>query len=315
MRSVRHILIVNGRKVQQPVFIIGAPHSGTHLLARALKRADGVHLTIGQSSVLRVIYAFARRPSIHDGRGEAAAAVLRDAFGQGWRITPHGCMECVPECREAAGLGDGIGPCATERGLTLYGDASPDLAYCAEALTDAFPDARIVQFIRDGRDVVACMLRDPAILSWFKPSFANIDSEFPNPFFGVETEEDRDVWAGLSPAGKCAMRWRGAVRQAARLRRSLPAEQLITVRYETLIERPAADRVGDLRVRRPVAGARADARAEAGAVHHRGELAAGAVGRSGRRRGEGRGRGTPPGRLRPVRRPRRSGQRPLNGPA
>jgi Sulfotransferase family len=240
MRSARHILIVNGRKVQQPVFIIGAPHSGTHLLARALKRADGVHLTIGQSSVLRVIYAFARRPSIYDGRGEAAASVLRDAFGQGWRITAHGCLECVPECREAAGLGTSTGPCATERGLQRYGDASPDLAYCAGALTDAFPDARIVQFIRDGRDVVACMLRDPAVLSWFKPSFANIDSEFPNPFFGVETEADRDIWPGLSLAAKSALRWRGAVRQAARLRRSLPAEQLITVRYETLIERPGA---------------------------------------------------------------------------
>jgi len=112
MPSTRHILIVNGRKVRQPVFIIGAPHSGTHLLARALKRSDGVHLTIGQSSVLRVIYAFARRPSIHDGRGEAAASVLRDAFGQGWRITPHGCMDCVPECREAAGL-------AAERGVSV----------------------------------------------------------------------------------------------------------------------------------------------------------------------------------------------------
>jgi hypothetical protein len=240
MPSARHILIVNGRKVWQPVFVIGAPHSGTHLLARALKSADGVHLTIGQSSVLRVIYAFARRPSIHDGRGEAAASVLRDAFGQGWRITSHGCLECVPQCRDAAGLGSGTGPCATERGLTIYGDASPDLAYCAEALTDAFPDARIVQFIRDGRDVVACMLRDPAILSWFKPSFANVSSEFPNPFFGVETEQDRDGWEASSLAAKCALRWRGAVRLAARLRRSLPAEQLITVRYETLIEQPAA---------------------------------------------------------------------------
>ena len=240
MPSTRHILVVNGRKVRQPVFIIGAPHSGTHLLARALKRSDGVHLTIGQSSVLRVIYAFARRPSIHDGRGEAAASVLRDAFGQGWRITPHGCLECVPECREAAGLVSGaIGPCATERGLSIYGDASPDLAYCAEALTDAFPDARIVQFIRDGRDVAACMLADQSILSWFKPSFANLDTEFPNPFFGVETEEDRDQWPALSLAAKCALRWRGTVRLAARLRRNLPAEQLITVRYETLLERPA----------------------------------------------------------------------------
>ncbi|HUA30915.1 MAG TPA: sulfotransferase, partial [Streptosporangiaceae bacterium] len=32
-----HILVVNGRKVRQPVFIIGAPHSGADLLARALK--------------------------------------------------------------------------------------------------------------------------------------------------------------------------------------------------------------------------------------------------------------------------------------
>jgi hypothetical protein len=226
MPSARHILIVNGRKVRQPIFVIGAPHSGTDLLARALKRSTGVHLTIGQSSVLRVIYAFARRPSIHDGRGEAAASVLRDAFGQGWRITSHSCMECVAQCREAGGLGTGIGPCVAERGLTTYGDASPDLAYCAEALTDAFPDARIVQFIRDGRDVVACMLRDPAILSWFKPSF------------GVETEADRDGWGKLSLAGKSALRWRGTIRLAARLRRSLPPEQLITVRYETLLERP-----------------------------------------------------------------------------
>jgi hypothetical protein len=240
MPSTRHILIVNGRKVRQPVFIIGAPHSGTHVLAQALKRSDGVHLTIGQAAVLRVIYAFARRPSIHNGRGEAAASVLRDAFGQGWRITPHGCLECVPECREAAGLPPGaVGPCASERGLSIFGDASPDLAYCAEGLTDAFPDARIVQFIRDGRDVVANMLQDQAILSWFKPSFANLDSEFPNPFFGVETEEDRDLWPSLSLAGKSALRWRGAVRLAARLRRTLPAEQLITVRYETLLERPA----------------------------------------------------------------------------
>ena len=68
MPSTRHILIVNGRKVRQPVFIIGAPHSGTHLLAQALKRSDGVHLTIGQAAVLRVIYAFARRvDDIGDG--------------------------------------------------------------------------------------------------------------------------------------------------------------------------------------------------------------------------------------------------------
>ena len=33
--SRRHILVVNGRKVRNPVFVIGAPGAGTEMLARA----------------------------------------------------------------------------------------------------------------------------------------------------------------------------------------------------------------------------------------------------------------------------------------
>jgi Sulfotransferase family len=237
----RHILIVNARKVARPVFVIGAPHSGADRVGRALKGSPGFHVTIGQRSVLRVVYAFARRPSMYTGRGTAAAAVIRDAFAQGWQVTASSCLECSKPCRSAAGLRPGdVGPCTEVRGLARYGDASPDLAYCAEELTAAFPDAQIVQVIRDGRDVVAGMLADPAVMSWFRPSFANVDTEFPNPFFGVDDEPDRDAWGGLSPAAKCALRWRWAIRLAARLRHALPDGQLKTVRYEDMIRKPAA---------------------------------------------------------------------------
>ena len=92
------------------------------------------------------------------------------------------------------------------RGLETFGDASPDLIYTAEALTYAFPDARIIQVIRDGRDVVASMLADPVVMSWYRPSFVNVDTEFPNPFFGIESAEDRDLWPRLSqpPGAHCA---------------------------------------------------------------------------------------------------------------
>src|SRR5215469_15348669 len=96
-----HILVVNGRKVRQPVFVIAAPHSGADLLARALKRTTGFHVTIGPPSVLSVVYAFARTPSIQHGRGEAAATVLRDAYAQGWQVSPHACLTCHVECRLA----------------------------------------------------------------------------------------------------------------------------------------------------------------------------------------------------------------------
>jgi Sulfotransferase family len=234
-----HILVVNGRKVRQPVFVIGAPHSGAELLGRVLKRSPGFHVTIGQPSVASVVHAFARSPSIQRGRGEAAAAVLRDAFAQAWQVTAHSCLACAPACR-AAGEVAGTGACVADRDITRYGDASPDLMYCAEALVDAFGDARLVQVIRDGRDVVASMLADSEALAWFRPGVTTVESEFPNPFFGIETEADLGTWARLSLAAKCALRWRGSVRLMARLRTSMAADQLVTYRYEELIRDPAA---------------------------------------------------------------------------
>jgi len=234
-----HILVVNGRKVHRPVFILGAPHSGTDLVGCALKRSPGFHVTIGQDAVQSVVYAFARSPSIQRGRGEAAATVLRDAFAQAWLVTAHGCLTCSPVCRQA---GQVTGPacCVAEREIVRYGDASPDLMYCATALVAAFPEARLVQIIRDGRDVVAAMLADPQALGWFKAGVANAQTEFPHPFLGIETEQDRAVWPSLSAVGKCAMRWRGSVREMARLRAAMSADQLTTLRYENVLSQPAA---------------------------------------------------------------------------
>ena len=235
----RHILIVNARNVTQPVFVIGAPHSGAEAVGRALKISPGFHLTIGQQPVLQAVYGFARRPSLYSGRGEAAAAVIRDALAQGWQLNPTSCLECSPQCRSAAGLKPSeVGPCMEQRGLSRFGDASPDLSYCAEALVHAFPDALIVQVVRDGRDTVAAMLEDQVAMSWFRPSVVNIDTEFPNPFYGVEDESDRLAWPALTNVGKCAMRWRGAIRLAARLRMALADDQLKTLRYEDVARDP-----------------------------------------------------------------------------
>jgi hypothetical protein len=234
-----HILVVNGRKVRRPVFVLGAPWSGAELLARALKRSPGFHLTLGQPWVLPVVQGLARSPSIARGREEAAAAALRNAFAQGWQVNAHCCLGCSAACREAGGS-QGAGPCVSERGITRYGDASPELLYCAESLVDAFPDAQLVQIIRDGRDVVAAMLADHQALAWFRPGFVNLDAESSHPLLGVESEYDRVSWPGLSLPAKCALRWRGTVRLMARLRGKLSPGQLITLRYEEMIRQPAA---------------------------------------------------------------------------
>ncbi|MFI0479931.1 sulfotransferase family protein [Actinomadura sp. 9N215] len=258
MRSTPHILVVNGTKVRRPVFILGAPHSGAERLARAVKRSPGFHLTTGRHGVLRVTYAFARQPAIATERGKGAARVLRDAYAEAWLVSARSCAQCPGECRDLAGLpprpserpgrpgggpadgpgGEAAEPCVEPGGIVRFADASPDLIYSADVLLDAFPDAQLVQVIRDGRDAVADMLADERCLAWFKPGLANLDTVFPNPFLGVEDHTERSRWPRAAPAVKCALRWRGSVRLSARLRRQVPDEQLFTVRYEDLVSGP-----------------------------------------------------------------------------
>ncbi|MEV7009009.1 sulfotransferase [Streptosporangium sp. NPDC051022] len=237
MRPPTHILVVNGIKVRQPVFVLAAPHSGSDLLARALKRSPGFHVTMGRASVAHVVYAFARRPSI-TGRGQGATRVLRDALAESWQLVPGACLECPASCREAGGV-TGAGPCAASGSIARFGDASPDLIYSASVLLQAFPDARFVQLIRDGRDVAADMMADPVALSWFKPAMLSEETEFPNPFLGVNSGSHGERWKAMPTAGKCALRWRSAVRLSAGLHRELPREQLLTLRYEDLAASPS----------------------------------------------------------------------------
>lgn len=232
-----HILVVNGTKVRRPVFVLGAPHSGTVLIARAIRSSEAFHLTLGRPNVLRTVYAFARRPSIAHESGHGAARVLRDAYAHSWQASRDGCGRCPAHCRDLGRI-DADGMCHDPRSVQRFGDATPDLIYSAEVLLDAFPDAQLIQVIRDGRDAVAGMLADQRCLAWFRPGFTNLDDVFPNPFLGVEDETERVRWPRAGVAVKCALRWRGSIRLSARLRSRLPSEQLLTIRYEDLVRRP-----------------------------------------------------------------------------
>lgn len=229
MNQPPYILVVNGTKVHRPVFVLGAPHAGVNVIAHALRRAPGFHLGVGTPGVLNALYAVARRPSLAEESSSGTATLLRDAFAEAWQLTPRTCPQCPGERVPARDAGR---PCPHAREATQFGDASPDLLYSAKALHAAFGDAAFIQVIRDGRDTTAAMLDDEQALLWFRPSLTNLDHELPNPFFGIETEAERDGYPDLSVAAKCAMRWRGAVRLSAQLRGMFDAHQLMTLRYE-----------------------------------------------------------------------------------
>ncbi|MFJ9554572.1 sulfotransferase [Nocardiopsis sp. NPDC101807] len=231
MKQPSYILVVNGTKVQRPVFVLGAPHSGISEVARALSRAPGFHLGAGSPGVLNAVYAVARRPSLAREKVAGTASLLREAYAEAWQLTPLTCPRCPgPWARVPANAS--AEPCEHSADALRYGDASPDLLFAANALNAAFPDALFVQIIRDGRDVIADMMDDERSLAWLKPSFMKLDHEFPNHFFGLEDQSDLDAFTEGSTAAKCAMRWRGAVRMSALLRREIGADRLLTLRYE-----------------------------------------------------------------------------------
>ncbi|MEU3016932.1 MULTISPECIES: sulfotransferase [unclassified Nocardiopsis] len=231
MKQPSYILVVNGTKVERPVFVLGAPHSGVPVIAHALARAPGFHLGAGSPGVLNAVYAVARRPSLAQEKVSGTATLLREAYAESWQLTPLTCPRC-PGPGAGVPANASAEPCAHSASALRYGDASPDLLYSANALHAAFPDARFVQIIRDGRDVVADMMEDERSLAWLKPSFMKLDHEFPNHFFGLEEESDLGAFTDGSVATKCAMRWRGAVRMSARLRKEIGPDQLMTLRYE-----------------------------------------------------------------------------------
>ncbi|MBE2997749.1 sulfotransferase [Nocardiopsis sp. HNM0947] len=234
MKQPSYILVVNGTKVQRPVFVLGAPHSGVPVIAGALARATGFHLGGGSTAVLNAVYSVARNPTLATEKVAGTASLLREAYAEEWQLTPLTCPQCPGSRGVRVPANVSAEPCEHSRSVTRYGDATPELLFCADALYEAFPDALFVQVIRDGRDVVARMAEDDISLAWHKPSVMKPASEFPNHFYGLSDNDDLTEFREASTVGQCAMRWRGAVRMSARVRRNVDSDQLLTLRYEDI---------------------------------------------------------------------------------
>ncbi len=206
MPSARHILIVNSRSVHQPVFVIGAPHSGAELIGRAVKASRSFHITIGEPSVLRVVYAFARRPSMDQGRPGAAATVIRDAFAQAWQVNAHSCLDCTRECRAAAGLGaDAVGSCVELRGLETYGaEPRPHLLRGGAQLRVPRRPDRPGRQGRPGRG--GCHAGRPGRDVLVPPQFREHRHRVPQSVLRNRNRGGREIWPQLSRPGdaRCA---------------------------------------------------------------------------------------------------------------
>ncbi len=209
LRAARHILPRAplsrsrfGRLDDRLVFVVGSPRSGTTFLAGSIGSLPGF-IDLGEVAPLK-----AAIPGLSSlGPAEAAPAIRR-ILTRARRLGLTGSLRPVEQ--------------------------TPEAAFALPAIVRAFPEARIVHVLRDGRDV-ACSLLERG---WLRAGRVGGD-DAGHPFgssarFWVEPER-RGEFVQVSDARRAAWAWR---RYVTAIRAS--GVPVFEVRYERLTREPAA---------------------------------------------------------------------------
>jgi multidrug efflux pump subunit AcrA (membrane-fusion protein) len=185
----------------RPIFVVGAPRSGTSFMAASLGRLPGF-VDLGEVGPLKVsIHELASLPE------EEAARRLRQTLERVRRLGLARRLRAIEQ--------------------------TPETSFVLAAAARAYPQARAVHMVRDGRDVV-CSLLDKGWLNEERPGADDVGVKYGR-YARFWVEPDRvEEFNRTSDARRAAWAWRRYVTAA---RAAAPASTL-EVRYEELAADP-----------------------------------------------------------------------------
>lgn len=192
---------------RRPVFVVGSPRSGTSFTAAAIGSVPGF-ADLGELRPLKRII-----PELAGMDVAAASARLRRVIRRSQRL----------------------GFVAGRRGI----EQTPESTFLIPSIVRAFPDARFVHLVRDGRDVAASLLQ----LGWVSVAPGEARDEVGLAFgsharFWVETPR-RAEFDAASDATRAAWVWR-RYESSARAGLEAAGARSVEIRYEDLVDDPPA---------------------------------------------------------------------------
>jgi hypothetical protein len=188
-----------GRLDDRLVFVVGSPRSGTTFLAGAIGSLPGF-VDLGEVAPVK-----AAVPELATLPPEEAAVRLRRSLAVARRVGLVGAVRAVEQ--------------------------TPELAFLVGAIPLAYPEARIVRLVRDGRDVVCSLLEKPWLRQQAVGSGGAGGAYGAYARFWVEPDRHRE-FETASDAQRAAWVWRAYLTAARR------AEDALEIRYEEMAADP-----------------------------------------------------------------------------
>lgn len=199
--------------LERPLFIIGAPRSGTSLLGRCL----GALPELSYHFEPAVTKAAARHVYRGDWTFEEAARFYRRVYG--WLLRVH------------------------LDGDRRFAEKTPRNCFLVNFLRQAFPGAQFVHILRDGRDAALSHSKKP----WLQAAAAESGERGTSgaafgvhPRFWVEPERV-EAFRTTTDFHRCIWAWRRHVEGARRAAQALPPGDYYELRYEAFVQAPEAE--------------------------------------------------------------------------
>jgi hypothetical protein len=214
-------------RLSNPIFVIGAPRSGTTILGRILGQAPEL-LYLNEPRYIwtaldPALDAWAYRYPVEQGR-------------MSWSAT-----DATPDQRRR--LSQWLALERFAAGKRLLVEKMPENSFRAGWLSALFPQARFIHIIRDGRD--AALSLEAALARWFPPG--HWESSRHYGFFAEYAAARLDLaprLAAIPAAGRnyprCLLAWLCYLLAAREAGATLGPARYLELRYEALIQDPEA---------------------------------------------------------------------------